>query len=98
MGMDLERLKQCIPLLEYLQQHNWTARSAGIAQEFLGLCPLHKDTRPSFYVNARRNLFYCHGCGRGGDLIRFVQLFLDLTFHESVAHLEHRLASAGAGP
>jgi DNA primase len=94
MGMDLERLKQCIPLLEYLQQHNWTARSAGISQEFVGLCPLHKDTRPSFYVNARRNLFYCHGCGRGGDLIRFVQLFLDLTFRESVAHLEHRLASA----
>jgi DNA primase len=94
MGMDLERLKQCIPLLEYLQQHNWTARSAGISQEFVGLCPLHRDTRPSFYVNARKNLFYCHGCGRGGDLIRFVQLFFDLPFRQSVAHLEHILASA----
>ena len=92
--MDLERLKQRIPLLEYLQQHNWSARSAGISQEFVGLCPLHRDARPSFYVNARKNLFYCHGCGRGGDLIRFVQLFLDLPFHESVAHLEHCLVSA----
>jgi DNA primase len=57
MGMDLERLKHCIPLLEYLQQHNWTARSTGISQEFAGLCPLHRDARPSFYVNARRIRF-----------------------------------------
>ena len=61
MCMDLERLKQRIPLLEYLQRHNWTARSSGISQELVGLCPLHRDTRPSFYVNARKNLFYCHG-------------------------------------
>ena len=92
--MDLERLKQRISLLEYLQHHNWTARPAGTSQQFVGLCPLHRETRPSIYVNARKNLFYCHGCGRGGDLIRFVQLFLDLPFRQSVAHLEQRLASA----
>jgi len=66
---DAERLKQRIPLLDYLQQHHWIAHAAG-RQEFVGLCPLHHDHRPSFYVNARKNLFYCHGCGRGGDLIR----------------------------
>jgi DNA primase len=94
MGMDLERLKQRIPLLEYLQHHNWIGRPAGASQELVGLCPLHRETHPSFYVNARKNLFYCHGCGRGGDLIRFVQLFLDLPFRQSVAHLEQGLASA----
>src|SRR5207253_3020775 len=47
---------------------------------FVGLCPLHRETHPSFYVNSRKNLFYCHGCGRGGDLIRFVQLSLHLSF------------------
>ena len=50
------------------------------AREFVGLCPLHPETRPSFYVNARKNLFYCHGCGQGGDLIRFVELSLHLSF------------------
>lgn len=94
MGEDLVRLKQRIPLLEYLQRHNWTSHRAGTTQEFVGLCPLHRDTRPSFYVNTDKNLFYCHGCGRGGDLIRFVQLYLDLPFHQSVAHLEQCLASA----
>ena len=92
MGQDLERLKQRLPLLEYLQRHHWTARRTGAPQEFVGLCPLHQETRPSFYVNARKNLFYCHGCGRGGDLIRFVELFLHLSFRQSIAHLEQELA------
>ena len=41
--------------------------------EYVGLCPLHEESRPSFYVNTRKDVFYCHGCGQGGDLIRFVQ-------------------------
>ena len=94
MGQDLERLKQRLPLLEYLQRHNWTARRTGAPQEFVGLCPLHQETRPSFYVNARKNLFYCHGCARGGDLIRFVELFRNLSFRQSVAHLQRELAPA----
>lgn len=96
MLQDLERLKQRIPLLEYLQRHNWRASRAGTRQEFVGLCPLHQETRPSFYVNAGKNLFYCHGCGRGGDLIRFVQIFLDLPFHQTIAHLEQQLMPAPA--
>jgi DNA primase len=91
---DLERLKQRFPLLEYLQRHNWSARPAGTPQEFVGLCPLHRESRPSFYVNACKNLFYCHGCGRGGDLIRFVELFLNLPFRQSIAHLQQELAPA----
>jgi integrase/recombinase XerD len=83
-------------LLEYLQRHNWRPCRAGSPQEFIGLCPLHQDTRPSFYVNAAKNLFYCHGCGRGGDLIRFVQLFLDLSFRQCVAYLEQQLMPAPA--
>jgi DNA primase len=94
MGENLERLKQRIPLLEYLQRHNWKPCRAGARQEFVGLCPLHPETRPSFYVNAAKNLFYCHGCGRGGDLIRFVQLFLDLPFHQTVALLQQGLTPA----
>src|ERR1700681_4469962 len=94
MGEDLERLKQRIPLLQYLQRYHWTGHRTGARSEFVGLCPLHEETRPSFYVNARKNLFYCHGCERGGDLIRFVELFEHLSFRETVAYLQQDLAVA----
>jgi DNA primase len=96
MWEELKELKQQISLLDYLRRHKWTARRVGRQQEFVGLCPLHEETRPSFYVNAAKDLFYCHGCGRGGDLVRFAQLYLDLPFSQTVAHLKQELGVAPA--
>ena len=89
-GEDVEKLKQRLSLLDYLRQQHWTARPVAHGPEFVGLCPLHSETRPAFYGNARKNLFYCHGCGQGGDLIRFVQLSRHLSFRQSVAYLEQQ--------
>jgi len=94
MGEDLEKLKQRLPLLDYLRQRNWSGVPAGHGSELVGLCPLHPETRPSFYVNTFKNLFYCHGCGQGGDLIRFVELSQHLSFRQSVAYLEQQKTSA----
>lgn len=94
MREDVEQLKQRISLLEYLQRRNWTGCRIGSREEVVGLCPLHPDTRPSFYVNTRKNLFYCHGCHCGGDLIRFVELFEKLSFRQSLACLQQDLALA----
>ncbi len=94
MVADLEQLKRRFPLLDYLRRIHWTACCTGVSGEFLGVCPLHRETKPSFYVNARKNLFYCHGCGRGGDLIRFVELSQGLSFRQSVAYLQQQISPA----
>jgi DNA primase len=91
-GEDIEALKRRMPLLDYLRQHNWTGHPAS-RSEFVGLCPLHEETRPSFYVNARKDVFSCHGCGQGGDLIRFIQLSRHLSFRQSLACLDPQTTS-----
>ena len=92
MGEDVERLKQRLPLLQYLNRHHWRGHRVGTGPEFVGLCPFHEETHASFYINAEKNLFYCHGCGRGGDLIRFVELSRHLSFRDSIAYLGEELA------
>src|SRR5260370_25572413 len=89
-GEDVEKLKQRLSLIDYVGAQYWTARPVSHGPEFVGLCPLYPETRPSFYVNARKNLFYCHGCGQGGDLLRFVQLSRHLSFRQSLAYLEQQ--------
>ena len=74
----LDELKQRIPLLEYVQAHGWQqARPIGFGR-LLGLCPLHTDHKPSFLVDPNKNLFFCYGCRRGGDVIRFAELLSSL--------------------
>ena len=94
MGEDVEALKPRVPLLDYLQQHSWIGWPAGRG-EYVGLCPLHEETRPSFYVNTRKDVFYCHGCGEGGDLLRFLQLARRVSFPQAspawIRRLVHKL-------
>jgi len=83
----LDELKQQIPLLNYLQGHDWQpARQLGRGR-LMGLCPLHADQKPSFLVDTSKGLFYCYGCGRGGDVIRFAELYHDVKFPQAVALL-----------
>jgi hypothetical protein len=49
----------------------------------MGLCPLHTDHKPSFLVDHNKNLFYCYGCGRGDDVIRFAELFHQVNFPQA---------------
>jgi DNA primase len=83
----LDELKNQIPLLEYLRALDWQqARPIGSGR-VLGLCPLHDDRKPSLLVDPHKNLFYCYGCRRGGDVIRFAELYHQVKFSQAVALL-----------
>lgn len=63
-----------VSLLDFLFDRGWKPVRDSGREEVAGLCPLHRDRRPSFYVNRRKQVFYCHGCGMGGGLARLVRL------------------------
>jgi DNA primase len=63
-----------------------TLRSAG-GGNLKGLCPFHDEKTPSFTVSPARNVYFCHGCGAGGDAIKFLMDADHLTFIESVERL-----------
>lgn len=66
-----------------------TLKSAG-GGNLKGLCPFHDEKSPSFNVSPARNVFYCFGCGVGGDAIKFLMDAEHLTFIESVERLADR--------
>ncbi|HEV7754571.1 MAG TPA: DNA primase, partial [Mycobacteriales bacterium] len=67
-----------------------------------GLCPFHDEKSPSFNVNPGRGVWYCFGCGAGGDAIKFVMDTELLSFTEAVEWLANRagvqLTYEQAGP
>jgi len=83
----LDELKQQIPLMGYLQAHDWHPARPLSRGRWMGLCPLHGDHKPSFLVDPNKDLFYCYGCGRGGDVIRFAELYHQVRFSQALALL-----------
>ncbi|MBU9944346.1 MAG: DNA primase [Dermatophilaceae bacterium] len=55
-----------------------------------GLCPFHDERSPSFHVTPSRGMWYCFGCGEGGDVLSFLQKIDHLSFAEAVEKLASR--------
>src|SRR3954469_6658825 len=54
------------------------------AQNYSGLCPFHGEKTPSFSVHATRQFFHCFGCGKSGDVFKFVQEREQISFPEAI--------------
>jgi DNA primase len=64
-------------------------RSAG-GGNLKGLCPFHDEKSPSFNATPARGMYYCFGCGAGGDVIKFLQEIEHVEFTEAVENLAAR--------
>ena len=60
-------------------------------KSYKGLCPFHREKTPSFHVDRDKGLFYCFGCGTGGDIFKFLTLTERFTFPEAVEHVASRV-------
>ena len=57
---------------------------------YFGLCPFHNEKSPSFSVSPQKQMYYCFGCGKGGNVITFVMDYENESFQEAVASLAER--------
>ncbi len=58
-------------------------------KDFLGLCPFHQEKTPSFTVNDAKGLYYCFGCGAGGDVVKFVSETEKITYGEAIKKIAY---------
>ncbi len=85
---------------DVLQNIRETADIRQVVQEFVplkkrgknwvGLCPFHPDKDPSFTVNEDKQIFYCFGCGEGGNIFKFLMKVQGLSFKEAAKSLAQR--------
>ena len=61
---------------------------------YFGLCPFHNEKTPSFSVTPAKQMYYCFGCGAGGNVITFVMEYENYTFVEAVKMLADRAGIA----
>ena len=59
-------------------------------RDYIGLCPFHNEKTPSFSVSRIKQMFYCFGCHKGGNVITFVEEYDHLSFSEAVEDLAGR--------
>jgi DNA primase len=83
----VSRIQQASDIVEVISEH-LALRPKG--KEMVGLCPFHKDTRPSLNVSPSKQIFKCFACGAGGTVFTFVQLREGLTFPQAVERLAQR--------
>lgn len=58
---------------------------------YFGLCPFHNEKSPSFSVTPSKQMYYCFGCGAGGNVFTFVMQYENLTFGEAMQTLAQRV-------
>lgn len=83
----IDDLKSHADIVQVVQERVQLRRSG---TGWKGLCPFHGEKTPSFQVHGDRGFFHCFGCGVGGDVIKFVELFDKITFPEAVRQLAAR--------
>ncbi len=83
----VQSVRDAVDIVDIAGEHT-KLRKAG--RRHSGLCPLHREKTPSFSVDPDQGLFYCFGCGRGGDAIKLYMLLSGDDFPAAIEVLAQR--------
>ena len=83
----LQQIRDSVDIVDVVSRYVTLSKTG---QNFRGLCPFHQEKTPSFTVTPARQMFYCFGCGVGGDVFTFLMRKEGLEFPETVRDLAER--------
>ena len=83
----IEEIKSRVDIVELATEY-LTLKKAG--RNYSGLCPFHQEKTPSFTVSREKQIFYCFGCGEGGNVITFLMKIANKTFPEAIKELAEK--------
>jgi hypothetical protein len=72
----IDAAKEAVPTIDLADRLTGPGGLRHVGREWVGRCPLpdHEDRSPSFTVNPEKNVFFCHGCLRGGNVVELARL------------------------
>ncbi|MGB9793028.1 MAG: CHC2 zinc finger domain-containing protein, partial [Thermacetogeniaceae bacterium] len=84
----IEEVRSRVDIVEVISEHVVLKKTG---KNYVGLCPFHVERTPSFTVSPEKQIFYCFGCGTGGNVFTFIMKKDNLTFPEAVEYLAQRV-------
>lgn len=83
----IEQVRASNDIVDVIGQH---VRLTKKGVNYFGLCPFHGEKTASFSVSPRKQIYYCFGCGAGGNVISFMMQYENFTFTEALKSLAER--------
>lgn len=83
----IEEVRQQNDIVSLINEYTTLSKRG---QSYLGLCPFHHEKTPSFSVSEDKQLYYCFGCGAGGNIITFLMNKENMSFIEAIRYLADR--------
>ena len=77
----INQVRSAVDIVDVISQYVSLEKKG---KDYIGLCPFHQEKTPSFTVNEGKQFFKCFGCGKGGNVFKFLMYQENLTFPESV--------------
>lgn len=78
----LEDIKSRASIVDIISRYVSNIKKSG--RNYQALCPFHNEKTPSFTISEEKQIFHCFGCGKGGDVFKFVSEIENISFPESI--------------
>lgn len=83
----IEQIRSAANIVEIIGEYIPLKR---VGKNYVGLCPFHHETSPSFTVSGEKQIFHCFGCGIGGNVFHFLMKYRQYSFREAIEEVANR--------